>query len=180
MHNTSSGWRRRDVSAFALGLVLAALAVAALAPAATGTPGAIGHDRFTTDPYPDDWCGPGTSVSRIVANFTTADFSRASINVTTVFTSAASGKSLQIHETGVRKESLPVDNGDGTYSLLITNAGQSPKFKVPNGPVVGLDVGLIVFRVTFDSATDDFVSFEVVKVAGQREPLDSEICAALA
>jgi hypothetical protein len=33
--------------------------------------------------------------------------------------------------------------------------------------------------VTFDSATGNFVGFEVPKVAGQREQLDEEICAAL-
>ena len=60
-----------------------------------------------------------------------------------------------------------------------TNAGQSPKFKVPNGPVIGLDVGLITFDVTFDHSTGDFVSFSVVRVAGQRPALDSQICAAL-
>jgi len=35
MHNTSSGWRRRDVSGLALALMLAALAVAALASRST-------------------------------------------------------------------------------------------------------------------------------------------------
>ena len=174
MRNTSTSSRR---AAYVVALAICALA--AIAPAATASPGAIGHDRFTTDPFPDDWCGPGTSVSRVVANYVTRDESRASINVRTVFTSAASGKSIEIHETGVRKESAPIDNGDGTYSIFFTNTGQSAGFKVPNGPVIGLDVGLIVFDVTFDTATGDFLSFEVAKVAGQREPLDSQICAAL-
>jgi hypothetical protein len=151
-----------------------------LAVAAAASPGRIGHDHFTSDPYPDSWCGlPGTSVDRVVANFTTADESRASINVLVTFTVTASGKQLLIHETGVRKEGPPIDNGDGTFSLIFTNIGQSAGFKVPNGPVVGLDVGLIMFNVTFDSATGDFISFDVVRVAGQRPPLDDEICAAL-
>ena len=59
------------------------------------------------------------------------------------------------------------------------NAGLSPMFKIPNGPVIGVDVGLIMFDVTFDEATGDFVSFSVVRVAGQRPTLDSQICAAL-
>src|SRR5262249_43728769 len=122
---------------------------------------------------------PGTSVDKIVANFTSADESRASMNVLTTFTAAATGKVLEIRSTGVRKESSAVDNGDGTFSVIFTNAGQSPKFKVPNGPVVGLDVGLITFNVTFDDATGDFVSFEVLRVNGQRPPLNDEICAAL-
>ena len=152
----------------------------ALALAATASPAVIGHDHFTSDPYPDSWCGlAGTSVDRVVANYTPADESRSSINVLTTFTVTATGKQLEIRATGVRHESAPIDNGDGTYSLIFTNAGQSPKFKVPNGPVIGLDVGLITFDVTFDNSTGDFVSFSVVRVAGQRPALDSQICAAL-
>jgi hypothetical protein len=152
-----------------------ALALAATLPAAT-----IGHDHFMSDPYPDSWCSlAGTSVDRVVANYTTTDESRASINVLTTFTVTATGKQLEIRSTGVRKESAPIDNGDGTYSLILTNAGQSPKFKLPKGPVIGLDVGLIMFDVTFDTATGDFVSFSVLRVEGQRPALDSQICAAL-
>jgi hypothetical protein len=140
----------------------------------------IGHDHFTSDPYPDSWCGlAGTSVDQVVANFPTANGSRASINVLTTFTVTATGKSLEIRATGVRKEGAPIDNGDGTFSMIFTNAGLSPMFKIPNGPVIGVDVGLIMFDVTFDKATGDFVSFSVVRIAGQRPALDSQICAAL-
>jgi hypothetical protein len=160
---------------------LLAVSVVALALSAAAVAGGIGHDHFTSDPYPDSWCGlTGTSVDQVVANYTTADEARASINVLTTFTATATGKSLEIRSTGVRKESAPIDNGDGTYSLIFTNAGASPMFKVPNGPVIGVDVGLIVFDVTFDQATGEFVSFAVVRVAGQRPALDSRICAALA
>jgi hypothetical protein len=152
----------------------------ALALAAVATAGGIGHDHFTSDPYPDSWCNlAGTSVDQVVANYTTADESRASINVLTTFTVTATGKSLEIRSTGVRKEGAPIDNGDGTFSLIFTNAGLSPMFKVPNGPVIGVDVGLIMFDVTFDKATGDFVSFSVLRNAGQRPALDSQICAAL-
>ena len=158
-----------------VGASVLALVLAAMAPAGT-----IGHDHFTSDPYPDSWCGlAGTSVDRVVANFPTADESRASINVLTTFTVTATGKSLEIRATGVRKEGAPIDNGDGTFSMIFTNAGLSPMFKIPNGPVIGVDVGLIMFDVTFDKATGDFVSFSVVRIAGQRPALDSQICAAL-
>jgi hypothetical protein len=157
-----------------LTVTFAALALAAPASAAT-----IGHDRFTSDPYPDEWCGlAGTSVDRVVANFTAGSDARASINVLTTFT-AVNGKQLEIRSTGVRTESAPVDNGDGTYSLVHTDAGLSPMFKAPNGPVIGNDVGLVTFVLTFDSSTGAFVGFDVVKIAGQRLPLDSQICEAL-
>ena len=159
------------LAASALAIILSAAASAAV----------IGHAQLTSDPYPDSWCGlVGTSVDKVVANFTTVDESRASINVATTFTVAATGKQLEIRSTGVRKEDTPIDNGDGTYSLILTNAGQSAGFKLPNGPVVGLDVGLIMFDVTFDTATGDFISFIQLRVAGQRPALDSQICAALA
>jgi hypothetical protein len=153
---------------------------AALAIAATAGAGTIGHDHFTSDPYPDSWCGlAGTSVDQVVANYTTLDDSRASMNVLTTFTVTATGRSLLIRSTGVRKAAAPVDNGDGTYSVIFTSAGQSPTFKVSNGPAIGEDVGLIEFDVTFDASTGEFVSFSVVRVAGQRPALDSQICAAL-
>ena len=75
------------------------LALGAAVPAAT-----IGHDHFTSDPYADSWCGlVGTSVDKVVANYTTVDESRASIDVVTTFTVTATGKQLEIHSTGVRK-----------------------------------------------------------------------------
>ncbi|HET7128883.1 MAG TPA: hypothetical protein VFJ93_07400 [Gaiellaceae bacterium] len=159
--------------------LLAASAVA-LALVAGSSAATIGHDHFTSDPYADSWCDlEGTSVDQVVANYTTLDESRASINVLTTFTATATGKQLEIRSTGARKEGARVDNGDGTYSMFFTNTGQSPKFKTPNGSVVGLDVGLITFEVTFDVATNDFISFIVVKLAGQRPALGAEICAAL-
>src|SRR5436190_2803519 len=120
-----------------IGLVWTAAAVAALGLAAAAWPAAIGHDHFTSDPYPDGWCGiPGTSVDRVVANYTLGSDARAAINVRTTFT-AVTGKTIEIIQRGVRKESAPVDNGDGTLSVIFTNSGQSPGFKLPYGPVIG-------------------------------------------
>jgi hypothetical protein len=159
---------------------LLTVSAAVLALAATAGAGTIGHDHFTSDPYPDSWCGlAGTSVDTVVSNYTTLDDSRESMNVLTTFTVTATGKSLLIRAAGVHTQSAPVDNGDGTYSVIFTSKGQSPTFKVGNGPAIGEDVGLIEFDVTFDDATDDFLSFSVVRVDGQRPPLDDQICAAL-
>jgi hypothetical protein len=154
------------------GVAIVALALAAAAAAAT-----VGHDHFTSDPYPDEWCGiVGTSVDRVVSNYTD---SRESLDVRTTFSDANGTPLLEIRSTGVRKDGPPIDNGNGTYSEIFTNAGQSPSFKIPNGPTIGNDVGLVQFRITFDSATGNFVGFDVVKVAGQREALDAQVCAAL-
>jgi hypothetical protein len=158
-------------------IFLALLAALAFSAANAGA-AQIGHDRFVSDPYADGWCGvQGTSVDYVVANYT-LDGSRASINVKTIFTATASGKSMEITQTGVRKESAPVDNGDGTFSVTFTNAGQSPGFKLPTGQVIS-DTGLGVFLVTFDAATGEFVSFDVVKLAGPRPNACDAIVAAL-
>jgi hypothetical protein len=162
---------------FALAVLLASLLLALAV--GTARSASIGHDHFTSDPYADEWCGiEGTSVDRVVANFV-EDFSRVSLNVKTLFTATESGKSMEIRQTGMRRQGEPVDNGDGTYSITFMNAGQSPGFKLVNGPVIVLDVGLIEGVVTFDSATGDFISFEIVKVAGLRPPGCDAIVAAL-
>ena len=86
---------------------------------------------------------------------------------------------MQIRSTGARRATGEIDNGDGTYSIVFTNAGQSPSFKLENGPPIALDVGLLQGVVTFDAATGDFISFDVVKEAGQRPPACDAIIAAL-
>lgn len=161
--------------ALAAGIAL----VGALAlPASNATAAQIGHDHFVSDPYADNWCGiDGTSVDTVVANYT-LDGSRTSLNVKTIFTATASGKSMEIQQTGLRSQSAPVDNGDGTYSITGTAAGQSPRFMLPTGQVI-VDTGLLVGVATFDSATDEFLSFEIVKLAGPRPTACDAIVAAL-
>src|SRR4051794_31506419 len=151
---TTRGSIRNAVALVAL--CAAALAAAAGAGLAGAAPPVVnGHDHFVSDPYPDMLCGvAGTSVDTVVAHFVErADGSTLdAINVSTVFTSAASGKSIVISETGARFGGTPTDNGDGTFSIVTSSRGQSPKFKAVNGPVLGVDVGNIAFRLTFDSA----------------------------
>ncbi len=165
-------------------VMVIAVAFAALVPALgfAGPPVVQEHFNFTSDSYDDGWCGiAGVSVDRVVVQYS-EDASGASIeriNVKTLFTAMASGKSMQIHQAGARKASAPIDNRDGTYSIILQNTGPSPKFKLPNGPVLVMDVGLIEFRITFDSATGEFLSFEVLREKGQRPPGCDTIVAAL-
>ena len=136
-----------------------------------------GHDHFTSDPYADSLCGgAGTSVDTVVANYT-EDGSRTSLNVTTLFTATRSGKSIEIRQTGLRSESVTY-NADGSFSVTFANAGQAPGFKLPNGPVIALDVGLGQGVATFD-ANCDFVSFQLIKHAGQLPAACDAIVAAL-
>src|SRR5581483_738193 len=160
-------------------VVLAAVAALALlgSSAAIGA-NQIGHDHFTSDPYADNWCGiDGTSVDRVVANYT-ADGSRVSLHIVTTFVATASGKSMEIIQSGVQKASQPVDNGDGTYSITFSSAGQSPLFRLPGGAQIH-DNGLVIGVATFDAATDDFISFNIVKIAGARAAGCAAIVAAM-
>ena len=65
-----------------------------------------------------------------------------------------------------------------SYTITFNNAGQSPGFRLPGGVTIH-DTGLIVGVATFDSATDEFISFEVVKLAGPRPDACPAIIAAL-
>jgi hypothetical protein len=162
--------------------VTIALAAAVPALGVAAKPVVTDHLNFTSDPYDDSWCGiAGTSVDRVVVQYK-EDATGASMendSITTLFTATVSGKSMEIRQTGVRKRSAPIDNGDGTFTVVVDNRGLSPAFKLPNGPPIVLDVGLVEFRVTFDSATGDFLSFEVVRERGQRPPGCDAIIAAL-
>lgn len=153
------------------------VATAAMAFAAAATAAAPGHDHFVSDPYADGWCGiQGTSVDTVVANYT-PDGSRVSLNVKTLFTATASGTSMEIRSTGLREQTVTV-NPDGTSTVLFTNSGQAPGFKLANGPVLGLDVGFGEGLATLD-ANGDFVSFELIKHAGQLPAVCPQIIAAL-
>ena len=140
------------------------------------------HEHFTSDPYADRWCGiNGTSIDTVIVHYLEAasGASIETVNVTTLFTATASGKTMEVRSTGARKSGAPIDNGDGSVSFVGTNTGLSPMFKLPNGPPIVIDVGLVEFLITVDAATGDFISFEVLKETGQRPPGCDAIVAAL-
>ena len=171
---------RRLFSGSLAATLVGVLAFASVAVA--GAPVVNVHVSFTSDPYADNWCGiDGIGVDRVVVHYK-EDASGASletVNITELFTATESGKSMEIRSTGARRVSAPIDNGDGTYSVIATNTGLSPKFKLPNGPPIVIDVGLVEFLITFDSATGDFVAFDVLRERGQRPPGCDLIVAAL-
>jgi hypothetical protein len=156
-------------------VAVAATAAMALAGGATAAPPS--HDHFVSDSYADGWCGiQGTSVDTVVANYT-PDESRVSLNVKTLFTATASGKSMEIRTTGLRTQTVTV-NPDGSSTVLFRNSGQAPGFKLPNGPVLGIDVGSSEGVAVFD-ADGNFVSFELVRHTGQLPAVCPQIIAAL-
>jgi hypothetical protein len=162
----------------------AAVALAAVVPAlgVAAAPVIHEHAHFTTDPYAADLCGiAGTAVDTVVGQHL-EDASGAFVetgNVTELFTSTASGKSVEWRMAGVIREGALVDNGDGTATFLVTVDGTSAVYKLPNGRVLVTDVGSITFAVTLDASTGDFISFDVVDINGPRPAGCAIIAAAL-
>jgi len=150
-----------------------ALLGALVFPAAgiAGKPVVNEHDNFTSDPYPDGWCGiDGTSID-VVHDQYRQDASGASIenvNITTYFTATSTGKSMTIQSSGVHQQNTPIDNGDGTFTFILANSGIGPKFTFADGTHL-LDRGTVGFALTVDS-NDEFVSFDVLYQHGQRPP----------
>jgi hypothetical protein len=170
--------RRRAIRRLATVAGLVALISASAFSVANAGAARIAHDHFVSDPYADNWCGiDGTSVDTVVANYT-PDSARTTLNVKTIFTATTSGESMEIQQTGLREQSTPIDNGDGTYSVTFTNAGQTPRFKLPTGQVI-VDTGLFVGAATFNSATGDLLSFQVLKQDGPRPTACDAIVTAL-
>jgi hypothetical protein len=146
-------------------------ALAALVPAVgvAAQPVVSGHFNFTSDPYADNICGVDvTAVDRVVETYK-HDASGASIdnaNVTTTFT-AATGRLVEFHHSGVIKQTAATDNGDGTISFVFVISGNAPQIKIPNGPVLAHSTGTATLLVTADAANPDhFISFQFVRDTG--------------
>jgi hypothetical protein len=138
---------------------------------ATATAPTVEHFHFTSDSYPTDICGIDVIGVDTVSGMFLLSASGASINaaeVTTVLTNPTSGKSITFMSAGVGKQSAVIDNGDGTSSTVTTVNGVSPKISELNGPPLGIDTGSITFLVTFNTATGEFISFDVLSIKGPR------------
>jgi hypothetical protein len=158
---------------FVLALAGAAV-VAALVPAVglSDKPLVSEHFNFTSDPYADNLCGVDvTAVDRVVETYK-EDASGAftdNTNITTTFT-AANGKAVLFHQTGSQKVTAPVDNGDGTITVIFKHSGAGPIVKIPNGPAIAESTGTATFKVILDAVTGDFISFEVLRESRPDQP----------
>jgi hypothetical protein len=149
---------------------------------ATATAPTVEHFHFTSDPYPTNICGIDVIGVDTVSGMFLVSGSGATINaaeVTTVLTNPTSGKSITFMSAGVAKQSAVIDNGDGTSSTVTTVNGLSPKISELNGPPLdGIDTGSITFLVTFDTATGDFISFDVLSIKGPRPAVGCDLITA--
>jgi hypothetical protein len=152
-----------------LGLAAAATAAAGSAHAAAATAPTVQHVHFTSDPYPVNICGIDLiGVDTVVATVLTSPTSGARINprlITSVFTNPSNGKSVTQMEAGFTVASTTA-NGDGTSTTVVTVDGLT-KVSVLHGPPLNINVvGSIMFAITFDTATGDFISFAFLNIKG--------------
>jgi hypothetical protein len=171
----------RKVSALAT--IAAALVLMGLtASSAAAAPPFIEHTHFTSEPFTDNICGIDVIGVVTVSGFFLEFASGASVGggeATTVLTNPESGKSITFKNAGVSLASAPIDNGDGTSSVVVTVNGLSPKISELNGPPLdGIDTGSITLLVTFDTATGEFISADVLNIRGPRPAVGCDLIVA--
>jgi hypothetical protein len=133
------------------------------------------HGKFS-DTFDDNICGiDGTSVVSGMDNiqeFADGTF-KDEFRLNQVFTSDATGKSLEIFVAEQFTSKGPIDNGDGTVTFVDTFKGMPEKLKIPNGPILSRDAGNVTFLDTFDATTGEFISSVISTEKGPHPDLDS-------
>jgi hypothetical protein len=131
------------------------------------------HERFS-DSFPNtEICGiVGTSVISGVQNVTRFSDGTFIDNATftETFTATASQKSIVIQSSNsFTRRSVPIDNGDGTFTFIVTFKGLHEQIRIANGPVLSFDAGTITFANTFaidEDGNGTFVSSTIVGLHG--------------
>lgn len=161
-----------------LSMVIAAF-VAVVMPGSGAAAKPIFHSHANfSDTFPDGICGiPGTSVVRVVDNFTlyTDHTFKDAFTISQTFTATASGKSVRIHAGNqVTGNNEPIDNGDGTITFITIFKGLPEQLKIPQGPMLSRDAGVVTFADTFDESTGDLISRVVSGEKGPHPDLDGD------
>jgi hypothetical protein len=162
------------------GLCSLAVALAVPASGAAATAPTVQHFHFTTDPYDTNVCGVDVIDVDTVSGMFLLSPSGATINAVdgkSVFTNPTSGKSITFMEAGAVKTSAPVDNGDGTFSVVFTGNGLTKISGLNGPPLDGIDGGSSTFLVTFD-ANGNVVSFDVLSIKGPHPAVGCDLITA--
>jgi hypothetical protein len=152
-----------------------ALLLASLASTASAAP-PTDHFRDTiNETYPDTQCGvDGTSTFNGIDNIQVWDDKfKVETHDTQLFTSAATGKSVLLFYSFNDVQEGPIDNGDGTVTLTTSFKGLMEKLKLPNGPILSRDAGLVTFNGIYDPTTGDLLSETISRENGPHPELDS-------
>jgi hypothetical protein len=135
------------------------------------------HDHFT-DSFSDELCGIPVDVVVVGTDnfFIYADESvRQTSSVRATFTNPVNGKSVVTSNAAQVRGSAPIiDEEAGTITFVISFKGLPQKVQTANGPVLLRDAGVATFANTFDLATGDFISQEIVFLKGPHPDLESD------
>jgi hypothetical protein len=168
--------RRRTL---ALAVIVAAAVMAVMAQSAAAAPPVErSHDAFSETNPTDNLCGiDGSSVDNGMNNIQVfggqlGETLRDEFHLDYVFTSAATGKSVELVVAQLSTAVVEAVNPDGSRTYIVTFKGLPEKIKLPNGSILSRDAGQVIFRDTED-ADGNFVSRTLIDENGPHTDLDS-------
>ena len=154
---------------FALTGLVGSLFLAVMA-SGTGAAPIVNHFHFTTnETFTDDRCGIDVTITEsfMLNEQDFANTQKLEVKDTQLITSMATGKSIKQFSAEQQTNFLqPIDNGDGTTSLVFGFKGLEQKLQLLHGRMLARDAGPITFTLTFD-ANGNFIS---IVSSGERGP----------
>jgi hypothetical protein len=162
---------------FAVGAVSVLLLVTLVAASSVGAAPLVDrfHGTFSETNPDDSLCGiSGTSVTSGMDNiqeFADGTF-KDQFRLNYVFT-AENGKSVELFVANQFTGTGPTDNGDGTVTFTSTYKGIPELWRIPNGPILIIDVGFVTFTDVVNLATDE-VTTTIDPENGPHPELDSD------
>jgi hypothetical protein len=162
---------------FAVGAVSVLLLVTLVAASSVGAAPLVDrfHGTFNETNPDDSLCGiSGTSVTSGMDNiqeFADGTF-KDQFRLNYVFT-AENGKSVELFVANQFTGTGPTDNGDGTVTFTSTYKGIPELWRIPNGPILIIDVGFVTFTDVVNLATDE-VTTTIDPENGPHPELDSD------
>jgi hypothetical protein len=94
---------------------------------------------------------------------------------TSIWTNPASGKAIMIHGSAAQTNGVPIDNGDGTITLIQSVSGNY-LVKDKNGAPISLSAGTGTVRLTINATTGELVSLEFLSGGGPHGPSADGSC----
>jgi hypothetical protein len=157
-------------------LLVASIAVLAALPgtALGAKPIEQFHDHFTGSAS-GGICGISVDIEFVVTDnfFVYVDSFKDTNSAKVTYTNPANGKAVIVSNAGQVVGPPPIiDDAAGTITFSVSFKGLPEKISTPHGPVLLRDAGFITFADTFDLATGEFLSQQVV-VHGPHPEFDS-------
>jgi hypothetical protein len=163
---------------------LCVLAVALALPAsivAAGQP-LVQPLHGTFGPFEQDVCGIGGFLETDTISGVAISYENGAVQVDGVLLATivnpANGKTVERRAAFGGPAGKGIDNGNGTFSVLVRESGMETIF-VPNGGPHILTAGEIAFLLTIDSTTGQLVGFEVLQTGGSGPSFDfgtTDVC----